>query len=53
MPNPKKMGNEPTLKETLEEVKKRNQHMDPEFVDLFIDVIYKMVIEILEEEDSK
>ena len=47
------MGNEPTLRETLEEVKKRNQHMDPEFVDLFIDVIYKMVIEILEEEDGK
>ena len=26
--------------------------MDPEFVDLFIDVIYKMVIEILKEEEQ-
>ena len=52
MPRVKKTGTGPTLEESLAEVKKRNQHMDPEFGDLFIDMIYKMVIEILKEEEQ-
>ena len=52
MPKEKIMGPGPTLEEAFAEIKQRNQHMNPEFVDLFIDVIYKMVIEILEEEEQ-
>ena len=47
------IGAGPTLEEALEDVRKRNQQMTPEFVDMFIDVIYRMVIEILEEEKPK
>ena len=47
------IGTGPTLKEALEDVRRRNQQMTPEFVDMFIDVIYRMVIEILEEEKPK
>ena len=47
------IGTGPTLEEALEDVRRRNQQMTPEFVDMFIDVIYRMVIEILEEEKPK
>lgn len=52
MPKEKIMGNEPSLEETIAEVKKRNQQMTPEFVDMFIDVIYKMVVDKIERKEK-
>ena len=48
----KKVNDDFTLELKLVEVKKRNKDLDPEFVDMFIDVIYRMVVEMLEEEDE-
>lgn len=52
MPKEKIMGNEPSLEETIAEVKKRNQQMTPEFVDMFIDVIYRMVVDMIERKEK-
>ena len=49
----KKVDDDFSLELKLVEVKKRNKDLDPEFVDMFIDVIYRMVVEILKEEDEK
>ena len=49
----KKVNDDFTLELKLVEVKKRNKDLDPEFVDMFIDVIYRMVVEMLEEEDKE
>ena len=49
----KKVNDDFTLELKLVEVKKRNKDLDPEFVDMFIDVIYRMVVEMLEEEDEE
>ena len=49
----KKTNDDFTLELKLVEVKKRNKDLDPEFVDMFIDVIYRMVVEMLEEEDEE
>ena len=49
----KKANDDFTLELNLVEVKKRNKDLDPEFVDMFIDVIYRMVVEMLEEEEDE
>ena len=49
----KKVNDDFTLELKLVEVKKRNKDLDPEFVDMFIDVIYRMVVEMLEEENEE
>ena len=49
----KKANDDFTLELKLVEVKKRNKDLDPEFVDMFIDVIYRMVVEMLEEDEKK
>lgn len=49
----RKTNDDFTLKLKLVEVKKRNKDLDPEFVDMFIDVIYRMVVEVLEEDKEK
>ena len=49
----KKVNDDFTLELKLVEVKKRNKDLDPEFVDMFIDVIYRMVVEMLEEDEKK
>ena len=49
----KKVNDDFTLELKLVEVKKRNKDLDPEFVDMFIDVIYRMVVEMLEEEEDE
>ena len=49
----KKTNDDFTLELKLVEVKKRNKDLDPEFVDMFIDVIYRMVVEMLEEDEKK
>ena len=51
MKRQKKVCDGPTLEESIEEVRRRNQQMTPEFVDQFIDIIYRMVIDILQEEE--
>ena len=52
MKREKKICDGPTLEESIEEVRRRNQQMTPEFVDQFIDVIYRMVVDILQEEEQ-
>ena len=49
----RKTNDDFTLELKLVEVKKRNKDLDPEFVDMFIDVIYRMVVEMLEEDKEK
>ena len=49
----KKVDDGFSLELKLVEVKKRNKDLDPEFVDMFIDVIYRMVVETLEEDEKK
>ena len=52
---PKKNTHETEQTITLKtvEIKKRNQQITPEFADMFIDVIYRMIIEMLEEEEKE
>ena len=52
MKREKKICDGPTLEESIEEVRRRNQQMTPEFVDQFIDVIYRMVVDILQEKEQ-
>ena len=52
MKREKKICDGPTLEESIEEVRRRNQQMTPEFVDQFIDVIYRIVVDILQEEEQ-
>lgn len=52
MPRSKTTGTEQTPEEVIVEIKEKNQQMTPEFVDLFIDVIYRMVIKIIEKEEK-
>lgn len=49
------MGKEkqPSLEEAIEEVKRTHQQYSPEFIDLFVDVLFQMVVEIIESKDKK
>lgn len=49
------MGKEkqPSLEEAIEEVKRTHQQYSPEFIDLFVDVLFQMVVEIIESKEKK
>ena len=42
------MGKDPTLEESIAEVKKQHQTLTPEFIDLFVDVLYEMIVDLAE-----
>ena len=49
------MGKEkqPSLEEAIEEVKRTHQQYTPEFIDLFVDVLFQMVVETIESKLNK
>ena len=49
------MGKEkqPSLEEAVEEVKRTHQQYTPEFIGLFVDVLFQMVVEIIESKEKK